>query len=108
MSSAVYERIRSNPRFDQLVAARSRLSWTLSAIVLVVFYGLILVVAFNPALMGQRLGGETSMVTLGVVVILSMFIVFWLFTAVYVHRANTTFDDMTKAIVQEAERGARK
>ena len=52
MSSETYERIRSNPKFQELVSRRSRLAWTLSAIVLVGFYGFVMVVAFAPALIG--------------------------------------------------------
>ena len=108
MSEQIYQRIRENPHFDELVRKRSQLSWALVAVVLVLFYGLILVVAFNPSLMGQRLGGETSVYTLGVAVILAMFVFFWVITALYVKRANGEFDDLTKKIVREATQGAKK
>lgn len=39
MSSAVYARIRENPKFQELVARRSRYSWFLSILVVAVFYG---------------------------------------------------------------------
>lgn len=51
MSSAAYERIRNNPKFDKLVATRSRFAWTLSAVVLILYYGFMAVVAFNPTLL---------------------------------------------------------
>lgn len=107
MSSAVYEQIRRNPKFKTLVETRSRFAWLLSMTVLVIFYGFILVVAFNPKMMGLRLG-DGSMVTLGTVTILSMFVLFWLLTALYVRRANTEFDDLTQQIVSEANRGQKK
>ncbi|MEX8513278.1 MAG: DUF485 domain-containing protein [Leptothrix ochracea] len=106
MNQQIYQRIRENPHFDTLVKARSQLSWTLVAVVLILFYGLILVVAFNPSLMGQRLA-EGSVVTLGVILILAMFILFWILTAFYVRRANTEFDDLTQKIVDDAIRGDR-
>lgn len=108
MNTEIYQRIRANPQFAQLVQSRSRLSWTLVLVVLVLFYGLILVVAFNPQLMGQRLGGDGSAYTLGVALILAMFIFFWVLTALYVKRANTEFDDLTQRIVREATQGVRK
>jgi uncharacterized membrane protein (DUF485 family) len=64
MSAETYERIRSNPKFQELVSRRSRLAWTLSAIVLVGFYGFVMVVAFAPTVIGLRLGGST--LTVGV------------------------------------------
>ena len=42
------DRIRSNPKFQQLVRRRSRLSWSLSAAVLGTYYSFMLVVAFAP------------------------------------------------------------
>lgn len=108
MSEKIYQRIRENPHFAELVRKRSQLSWALVTVVLVLFYGLILVVAFNPSLMGQRLGGETSVYTLGVAVILAMFIFLWAITALYVKRANGEFDELTQKIVREATQGVKK
>lgn len=104
MSEQIYQRIRENPHFDELVRKRSQLSWALVAVVLVLFYGLILVVAFNPSLMGQRLGGETSVYTLGVAVILAMFVFFWVITALYVQRANGEFDELTERLLKGVKR----
>lgn len=38
MSSEVYERIRSNPKFDELVGKRSRFAWLLTAVVLGIYF----------------------------------------------------------------------
>ncbi|WP_371324107.1 DUF485 domain-containing protein [Dechloromonas sp. ZY10] len=101
MSSAMYERMRANPKFQELVARRGRFAWTLAAVVLVMFYGFVMVVAFNPLSLGQPLS-EGSKLTVGVTVELFMFIFFWVLTAVYVKRANTEFDALTQEIVKEA------
>ena len=101
MSSAMYERMRANPKFQDLVARRGRYAWTLAFIVLSMFYGFVMVVAFNPLSLGQPIS-EGSKVTVGVAVELFMFIFFWVLTAVYVRRANTEFDALTQEIVKEA------
>lgn len=101
MSSAMYERMRANPKFQELVSRRERFAWTLAAIVLTMFYGFVMVVAFSPASLGQPIA-EGSRVTVGVAVELFMFIFFWVLTLVYVRRANTEFDAMTQEIVKEA------
>ena len=106
MSELVYQRIRENPAYTQLLQTRSRLSWTLSAVVLALFYGLILVIAFNPKMTGQPVA-EGSMVTVGVVMILTLFVLFWGLTAWYVNRANGRFDDLTRQIVAQATKEAR-
>ena len=48
MSSAMYERMRANPKFQELVGKRTRFATILAAIVLSMFYGFVMVVAFNP------------------------------------------------------------
>ena len=73
MSSAMYERMRANPKFRELVARRGRFAWTLATIVLMMFYGFVLTVAFNPSALGQPVS-EGSMLTVGVAVELFMFI----------------------------------
>ncbi|PKO87704.1 MAG: DUF485 domain-containing protein [Betaproteobacteria bacterium HGW-Betaproteobacteria-12] len=97
----MYERMRANPKFQELVSRRERFAWILAFIVLTMFYGFVMVVAFSPASLGQPIA-EGSRVTVGVAVELFMFIFFWLLTALYVRRANTEFDALTQEIVKEA------
>jgi cation/acetate symporter len=101
MSSQVYERIRRNPKFDQLVARRTRFAGILSVIVLAIFYGFVMVVAFNPSVIGERIA-EGSTLTVGVLSGLFMFVFFWVLTAVYVRRANSEFDDLTTELINDA------
>ena len=101
MSSLMYERMRSNPKFQELVAKRGRFAWTLAAIVLTLFYGFVLTVAFAPEALGKPIA-EGSKWTVGVVVELFMFIFFWVTTAIYVRRANGEFDSLTQQMVREA------
>ena len=54
MSSAMYERMRANPKFQDLVSQRRRFAWTLSIIVLTMFYGFVLTVAFSPATIAKH------------------------------------------------------
>jgi uncharacterized membrane protein (DUF485 family) len=101
MSSAMYERMRSNPKFQHLVKTRSRFAWTLAVTVLSIFYGFVMLVAFRPALLGQPVS-EGSMVSVGFALGLTIFISFWLLTALYVRRANGEFDALTVQIVEDA------
>ena len=101
MSTAVYERIRRNPKFDELVARRSRFAWTLSAIVLGIYFTFIMVVAFNPKLLATPIAsGATTTVAIPIGV--GMVLLFWLLTGVYIHRANRDFDVLNSEILKEA------
>jgi cation/acetate symporter len=101
MSSAMYERMRSNPKFQELVRTRGRFAWTLSTIVLVGFYGFVMVVAFAPAVLARPVA-EGSALTIGIAAGLFIFVSFWLLTALYVRRANSQFDALTAEVVKEA------
>ena len=103
MSVEIYERIRINPRYQELVATRGRFAWTLSAIVLVLFYGFVMAVAYFPSLLGQPVSAG-SVVTIGVAFELFLFVFFWALSAFYVKRANSEFDALTKEVVQQAQK----
>ena len=49
------EHIRNNPKFKELVAKRNAFAWTLSAIMLTIYFGFILIIAFNKAWLGTLL-----------------------------------------------------
>ena len=48
----IYEKISKNPKYHELVRRRQSLGWSLSAIMLVIYFGFILLVAFAPKLLG--------------------------------------------------------
>lgn len=47
------ERIHRHPDFLQLVRRKQRLYWSLSLIMLVVYFGFVLLVAFSPPPLGR-------------------------------------------------------
>lgn len=102
MSSEMYSKMRQNPKFQELVQKRTRLATILSAIVMVAFYGYIMVVAFSPATLARPIA-EGSTLTIGIAAELSMFVGFWVLVALYVRRANGEFDALTAEIVKDAK-----
>ena len=101
VSISMYAHIRRNPQCMELVAKRTRFAGILAAIVLIVFYGFVLLVAFAPEVIGKRLF-EGSNLTFGILAGLLQFIFFWVLTLVYVRRANGEFDDINKELVKAA------
>jgi uncharacterized membrane protein (DUF485 family) len=92
-------RIVNDPRFQELVAKRSRYAWTLAVIMLVIYYGFILVIAFAPAVLGQPLapGAVTTVgIPVGVLIIIAAFVL----TGLYVRRANSEFDALNQKIIE--------
>lgn len=84
--------------------ARWRLAITLTAIVVVIYFGFILLIAFNKELMGRLITRGLSVgILLGVLVIISS----WLTTWWYVRWANENYDDQLETL-REAETAAGK
>lgn len=96
------ERILRDPKFQELVRIRSGFAWTLSAIMLAIYFGFILLVAFAPGLMAARIGGGVT--SLGIVLGLGVIIAAFVLTGIYVARANSRFDELTRDLQQEVTR----
>jgi uncharacterized membrane protein (DUF485 family) len=102
MAASSLEAIQRNPKYQQLVAERSSLGITLSIAMMVIYFGFILLVAFAPGFLGASLTGGVT--TVGIVVGLLVIVSAFLLTAVYVIRANGTYDTLTEQIVKEASK----
>ena len=68
---------------------------------LAIYYGFILILAFNPRSLGTSLSG--GVITVGIPVGLFIIISAFLLTGVYVRKANTEFDQLNQEIVEEAK-----
>ena len=79
----------SSSRFKRLVSRRWRVSLVLTALLFVLYYGYILLIALNRSLVTARLGGTVPVgIPLGAGVIAGA----WLLTAAYVVWANREYD----------------
>ena len=94
--------IAASPSYRQLCLERSRLARRLSIFVLVVYYIFVMVVAFKPTWLAQRINGTN--VTVGFPIAAGMFVVFWLLTGLYSRRANGRFDDLARKAIEEMSR----
>ena len=101
MSSDIYEKIRANPKYLQLKQTRNTYGWVMTALMLVVYYGYIALIAFDKAFLATPLGaGVTTIgIPIGVGVILFTVVI----TGIYVRRANTEFDAMKEALIEECK-----
>lgn len=95
--------ILNDLRFQTLVRERRTFSWSLTVLMLTVYFAFILTLAFFPALLGRPIV-EGQATTWGIPVGFGMFVVTFLLVAVYVARANTVYDTG----VSEIKQGVRK
>ncbi|MFM0416611.1 Uncharacterized membrane protein, DUF485 family [Burkholderia sp. WP9] len=99
MEEDLVQRIESNPKYRQLVATRSSYGWLLAAMMMVVYYGYILLVAFGKNLLSARIG--SGVMTWGIPIGLFVIVFTVAITGIYVRRANREFDDLTAQIRSE-------
>lgn len=101
MDPKLVTRIKSHPRYDELVAKRTGFARLLSLIMLAIYFGFVLLVAFAKPFLATPIGGgvTTIGIPLGLFVIISAFIL----TGIYVRRANSEFDALTRQIVAEVK-----
>jgi uncharacterized membrane protein (DUF485 family) len=79
----------SHSRLEALAAARWRVALVLTTAMMLVYFGFILLIAFNKPLLGRQLASGLSLgMLLGVIVIAAA----WALTWVYVRWANTHYD----------------
>lgn len=78
-----------DPRITALSAARWRVALSLTLAMMVLYFGFILLVAFNKPLLGREITSGLSLgILLGALVILSAWVLIW----VYTRWANTHYD----------------
>jgi uncharacterized membrane protein (DUF485 family) len=93
--------VAEDPRYQALLRRRTRLTWTLTAIMLVVFFGYILLIAFDRAFLARPIGGGAT--TLGIPIGIGVIAVGILLTGVYVWRARRDFDPVLKALREDSK-----
>ncbi len=99
MTKEQVEQVKNNPKYQKLVSERSKFAWTLSIIMLVVYYTFIMIIAFDPSLLGTKMGD--GVMTVGIPVGITIIIIAFVLAGIYVRRANGEFDQLTKEVREE-------
>lgn len=96
MDDDLVRKISTHPKYLELKSKRSAFGWWLTLAMMLVYYGFILLVAFDKPFLASKLGsGVTTMgMPIGVGVIVFTIVI----TALYVRRANREFDALTEDI----------
>ena len=85
------EKVADDPRFRSLVARRARFAWVLAGIVMLAYFGFIILVAFAPGVLGIALGSGV-VTTIGIPIGILIIVLAFALTGLYVYRSNTKFD----------------
>jgi uncharacterized membrane protein (DUF485 family) len=98
MQDDLVRRIAGHPQYIELKARRTRLGWILTIAMLVVYYGFIVLVAFDKSFLAQRIGA--GVMTLGMPIGLGVIVFTVVITAIYVRRANREFDALAEKVTK--------
>jgi len=100
MSKSTHEMLESAD-FKKLVRGKWTITFVLTIILFLVYYGFIVLVAINKPFLAQKIGEYTTLgIPLGVGVILAA----WVLTAVYVSWANRVQDAEVSRLVDDLKK----
>lgn len=102
MEDQLVKTILANPNYQKLLKARTAYGWLFTLLVMIVYYGFILLIAFDKELLSTRLG--SGVMTIGIPVGLFVIVFTVLITGIYVRRANSEFDELTAQIKKEVQK----
>jgi uncharacterized membrane protein (DUF485 family) len=95
------QELLSSAEFKDLVARRWRVSLMLTIALFLIYYGFIVLVAVDRALLATRVGEVT---TLGIVIGVAVLVFAWVLTAVYVVWANRHYDPQVERLRERLRR----
>lgn len=100
MQDDLIQRVTSNPKYQELKSKRSHIGWWLTLSMMVVYYGFILLVAYDKEFLATKIG--SGITTYGMPIGVGVLVFTIIITIIYVHRANGEFDDLTNEVVKGA------
>ena len=95
MSSKKKEDLLNDPDFKHLVSTKNTISWILTVLELVLYFGFIALIAYNKPFLAQKLNAATK-TTIGIPIAVGTILLSWVFTGIYIFWANTKYDKMVK------------
>ena len=96
-SSATQQRAHEmlqDPEFQALARRKTSISLTLTAIMMLVYFGFIFLMAFTPDVLRSKVGSATLGIPFGIGAIVFA----WLLTGFYVRWANSEYDERVARI----------
>ena len=99
----VVARITKNPKFQQFVSTRNVYSNIMTMLMMIVYFGYILLIAFNKEWLATKVSAGSTM-SIGIPMGLGVILFTIIITIIYVRRANTEFDTEAAQVLKEAQK----
>lgn len=101
MDDSQVQRILNNPKFQEMVSKKRKLSWTLTAIMLVIYVGFMLLVGYNKEFLSSSVSGGVT--TWGIPLGLGIIMLSFILCGVYSYIANNRLDQLNQETLKEIE-----
>jgi len=101
MDDSQVDQILHNPKFKEMVQRKSKLSWTLTLIMLFVYVGFMLLVGYNKEFLASSFGGGVT--TWGIPLGLGIIVLSFILCGVYSYIANNKLDQLSEEALKEVE-----
>ena len=102
MNDEIAARVEANPKYHRLLHVRRSFSIVMTVLVMLVYYGYILLIAFDRELLASKIG-EGMTTSLGIPMGVGVILITIVLTNIYVRRANREFDALNKEIIAEVK-----
>lgn len=103
MSSSrdIVAEVMKNPKYQELLERRTRISMIFFVVTLIIYAGFILTLAFDPELFGRPVGDLTM--SIGVLTATLVLISASILVALYVYISNKIFDPLLAEVLAEVK-----
>jgi uncharacterized membrane protein (DUF485 family) len=89
------KKILDSEKFKTLVRKRVSVSFSLTILMLVVYFGFILLIAFNKEFLATKIGEH---LTIALPIGIGVIIFAWLLTGIYIRWANSSYDKSVREL----------
>lgn len=97
MPKSVHDIVES-PKFKKLVKTRWTVSFILTFFLFVIYYGYILLLAYNKEFLGEKVG---VYINWGIIFSFLVIVLAWILTLIYVVWANYSYDKKVEELIKE-------
>ena len=91
------QEIMDDPDFKEIVRTRGTVSWILTILELVLYFGFVALIAYNREFLSQKLTAGKAM-TIGIPIAVGTIALSWVFTGIYIWWANNKYDTRLRKI----------
>lgn len=96
MDRKLIEKIKEDQDFQKLVSERNKVMVILTMTELFIYFGFILMVAFNKEFLASKLG--EGVITVGIPIGIGVIVASFILTGIYVYIANRDYDELSEKI----------